>query len=57
MFTVVIEQASFFNSELIGKSREDQQGQRQIILTTYCEYRLNILRLIPHLYIKSLQQS
>lgn len=52
-----MEQASFLNSELIGKSREDQQGQRQIILTTYHEYRLNILRLIPHLYIKSLQQS
>lgn len=38
MFTVVMEQASAFNSELFAMSREDQWSQRQIILTTYREY-------------------
>lgn len=57
MFTLVMEQASFLNSKLFARSREDQWGQRQIILTTYCEYCLNILRLIQYFYVKSSQKG
>lgn len=57
MFTLVVEEDSFLNSELFDKSREDQRGQRQIILTTYHKYCLNILRLIQHFYVKSLQEG
>lgn len=52
-----MEQASFLNSELFAKSREDQWGQNRIILTTYCEYCLNILRFFQYFYVKSLQKS
>lgn len=57
MLILVVEQASFFNSELFVKSREDQWGQNQIILTTYREYCLNILRFIQYFYVKTLQES
>lgn len=57
MFTLVVKEDSFLNSELFDKSREDQWHQRQIILTTYHEYCLNILRLIQDFYVKSLQKG